>query len=252
VTTSAVDAPLSLRAQLRWEYVRPYVTAVSPRSTIEVGTGQGAMGARLAALTAGPYVGFELDRRSFERAAEVVGRAGGTVHHALLEDVDPEPADLLCSFEVLEHLEDDRDALGSWVRYVRPGGHVLLSVPAHQRRFGPSDELVGHHRRYEPDGLAALARDVGLDAVTVRTYGAPLGYALEAVRNRIDARRLDEVRRSGLSAAERTATSGRQFQFGGRSWRSTAATAATLPFAKVQRIWPGGIGLLLTARAPGP
>ena len=97
--------------------------------------------------------------------------------------------DLVCAFEVLEHIEDDETALRDWVRLIRPGGHLLLSVPADPSRFGPMDEHAGHFRRYSVDRLTALAENVGLVDVRATVYGWPLGYALEAVRNRLDARR---------------------------------------------------------------
>lgn len=59
------------------------------------------------------------------------------------------------AFNVLEHIEDDVAALRSFARLVRPGGRVVLIVPAFQFAFGRFDEAVGHVRRYR---LAELRR----------------------------------------------------------------------------------------------
>jgi SAM-dependent methyltransferase len=250
VTHREALPPLAIRAQLRWDVVRPIMTILSPSTTIEIGTGQGAMGARIATMTSRSYMGLELDETSFELAKARIEPLGGVIHRERLEVIDPAPAQLVCAFEVLEHIEDDRGALETWVRYVAPGGHLLLSVPAHQRRFGPMDTHAGHFRRYSPAELSELVRGAGLVDVVVRLYGAPLGYALEAVRNRIDAKRLADARASGVTMETLTAASGRTFQFERRSWRSDLATIGTLPFRYLQRVWPDGVGLVLLARKP--
>jgi hypothetical protein len=208
------------------------------------------MGCRIAAMTAGSYVGFELDEESWQRAEDRIEAFGGTVRNQPLTDVRPAPADLLCAFEVLEHIEDDKAALDEWSSYIRPGGHILLSVPAHPHRFGPMDVQVGHFRRYSPPGLTSLLESVGFVDISSQLYGAPLGYALEAVRNRIDAKKLERARATGTPMETLTAASGRTFQFDRRTWKSAAAAAGTLPFKYLQRIWPNGIGLLAVAQRP--
>lgn len=238
--------PLAIRAQLRWAVVGPVVASLRPATTIEIGAGQGAMGARIASMTSGSYVGFEIDPVSCDRAQRRIAPFGGVVTNEWLADVGPEPADLVCAFEVLEHISDDRAALAEWVEYVAPGGHLLLSVPANPERFGPMDKHAGHYRRYRPDELGQLLEATGLTQVQTRMYGAPLGYALEAVRNRIDAKKLEHI--DGASPEELTAASGRTFQFEEHSWKSALATVGTRPFTYLQRIFPGGTGLVVWGR----
>src|SRR5262245_12701372 len=117
--------PLAIRAQLRWDVVEPIIRRLSPETTIEIGVGQGAMSARIASITGRSYIGFELDQDSFQRARPRIEQVGGRLHSVPLVSVDPAAADLLCAFEVLEHIEDDHAALRSWVRYILPGGHLL-------------------------------------------------------------------------------------------------------------------------------
>lgn len=52
----------------------------------------------------------------------------------VVDDADALPDasfDYLFAFEVLEHIENDLDVLRQWVRKLRPGGRILISVPAH-------------------------------------------------------------------------------------------------------------------------
>jgi 2-polyprenyl-3-methyl-5-hydroxy-6-metoxy-1,4-benzoquinol methylase len=58
--------------------------------------------------------------------------------------------DAVCAFEVLEHIDEDHAVLAAWLRFIRPGGQPVLSVPAFADRFGPMDTPAGHFRRYSP------------------------------------------------------------------------------------------------------
>src|SRR2546428_1298831 len=55
--------------------------------------------------------------------------------------------DLITCIDVLEHLSDDRKALGELVRILRPGGVLVVSVPAFKFLWGDHDTIYGHHRR---------------------------------------------------------------------------------------------------------
>jgi SAM-dependent methyltransferase len=157
--------------------------------------------------------------------------------------------DLVVAFEVIEHIEDDASALAAWASHLRPGGWLLLSTPAWQKRFGPADEMVGHFRRYDPPVLRSRLAGAGLTDVELVHFGAPLGYVLEAGRNAVGKRRLASPE-SSASMAERSEASGRTLQ-PSTSWTATAARLGTLPFRKLQNAFPGtGPGLVARARKP--
>lgn len=229
-------------ASLRWSVVRPQVRSAAPSQILEIGCGQGSFGARLARFA--PYTGLEPDRASFLVARDRVHAAGARVLNATCEAVAPEGQfDLLCAFEVLEHLEDDLGSLRDWLRRLCPGGTLLVSVPAWPERYTVTDELVGHYRRYAPDELASLLVRAGCRPPRVMLYGWPLGYALEAVRTRI-------ARHRGVSTEEsmeaRSQTSGRFLQ--PRRAAGALVRGATAPFAQLQRLRPGtGTGLIAVA-----
>jgi SAM-dependent methyltransferase len=236
--------PLTVRGSLRWAVVEPVLRRLAPRTVLEMGCGQGGVGARISGFAA--YVGVEPDEASSAVARSRVEPRGGIVVHGDHTALAPGArADVLCAFEVLEHLEDDRELLSRWVGLVRSGGSVVVSVPAWPDRFGPSDELVGHYRRYTPESLRELLEAAGCTDVRVRLYGWPLGYALEALSNRLAARRLG---RAPDSARERTAMSGRFLQPTGGGALLRVGTA---PFRALQQLAPGrGIGLVAVATVP--
>jgi SAM-dependent methyltransferase len=241
-------APLTPNAWLRFDLVRRMIPP-GVADVLEVGCGQGALGVRLAARYR--YLGLEPDAESYAVAKQRIALGGrGEVRDTLVESLGPEERfDLVCAFEVLEHIEDDAGALDAWAQRLRPGGWLLLSVPAHQRRFSAADELVGHFRRYDPDPMAALLRRAGFADIEIREYGMPLGYLLEAGRNAVGRRRLAATPRASME--QRTGTSGRLLQ--PRSAFQGAVTRwSTAPFRYVQRGFPHtGTGLVVRAKLPG-
>lgn len=241
-------APLAPNAWLRYDLVRRMIPP-GVRDVLEVGCGMGAVGVRLS--TQYRYLGLEPSIESFAVAEERMRRGGrGEVRNVLAEDLDPEQRfDLVCAFEVLEHIEDDAAALESWTRRVSPGGWLLLSVPAHQGRYGPHDVLAGHFRRYEPADLTALLEKAGYERVVLREYGMPLGYLLETARNAVGRRRL--AAEPQASMAERTGGSARLLQPRGALYGSVARFG-TAPFRYLQRGFPRtGTGLVVRAQLPG-
>jgi SAM-dependent methyltransferase len=238
---------LTPSARLRWSVVRRLLPSEA-HGVLEVGCGQGAVGARLARRF-DRYVGVETDSTSAAVAAARIKAVGGQVRQGLVEDVigADEQFDLLCAFEVLEHIEDDEAALRSWLTRLRPGGRVLLSVPAWPERFGAADVAVGHHRRYTPDQARELLATCGLTDPRVILYGWPLGYALEHGRNLALKRAAFEE--ADRSAEARTAASGRTLQPPDSAGAVVALGVA--PFTLLQRAAPTrGTGLVLRAVNP--
>lgn len=241
--------PMAIRAWLRYDVVARVLDRIAPQSVLEIGCGQGAFGTRLAGSK--KYVGVEPDEASFRVARSRIEPRGGQVIHGTHRAVPAGAAyDVVCFFEVLEHIDDDQAALAEWVKLVRPGGHIVMSVPAFQERFGPMDEHAGHFRRYSPDELASRLHEAGLEDVRITVYGWPLGYALEMVRNRIDSRRLARAAERAVSVRELTAASGRTFQPSGKI-SGLLIKAGTLPFRYLQRARrQTGIGLVAVGRRP--
>jgi SAM-dependent methyltransferase len=227
------DPPLPPNAALRWDRVSRLLPP-DAADVLEIGCGQGAFAVRLARRYS--YVGVDVDRSAVEATEKRLADAGveGDVRLGDPKDVLPESAtfDLVCAFEVLEHLEEDEEALRQWAARLRPGGTLLVSVPAWQRRYSIWDELGGHFRRYDPDVLSARIAGAGLEAKSI-TYGWPLSYLLEAVRDAVARRR--GVGSAGESFEARTEASGRVFNQPRGGWRSATVHAAVLPFALLQR-----------------
>jgi SAM-dependent methyltransferase len=228
---------------LRFDAIRRAVHLVAPRSVLELGAGQGAMASWLARRAG--YTGVELDAESRAVAATRLADIGSGEVLPDLASVGLRVFDLVCAFEVLEHIEDDGGALREWRERVAPGGAVLLSVPAHPDQYGPVDARVGHFRRYDASGLERVLDDSGLRLVRLEGYGALLGQAILRLQNVLAARGSTPDDR-----AEATATSGRYGQPSGRSAALLRAAAAA-PFRVAQLPLRGpedGVGYVALAR----
>ena len=71
------------------------------------------------------------------------------------------PDSCVC-LNVLEHMEDDREALQRMAAILQPGGIIVLLVPAFPALYGPIDKQLGHYRRYTRKSVRQLAAAAGL------------------------------------------------------------------------------------------
>lgn len=86
--------------------------------------------------------------------------------------------DLVTSFDVLEHLDDDGAGLREIRRVLRPAGHLMLTVPAYRFLWSIHDEALGHRRRYVASELHSLINQAGF-VVIRRSYA--ISFALPAI-----------------------------------------------------------------------
>ena len=70
--------------------------------------------------------------------------------------------DFVLATDVIEHVDDDLTALREIRRVLKPGGHVLITVPAFQVLWGVQDEVGQHKRRYRASELLARTEAAGL------------------------------------------------------------------------------------------
>jgi SAM-dependent methyltransferase len=79
--------------------------------------------------------------------------------------------DLVCAFDIVEHVDDDISALREIARVARPGATLLISVPLHPARWTAFDDFVGHRRRYDPETLDATLAQHGLRIERSAVFG---------------------------------------------------------------------------------
>jgi SAM-dependent methyltransferase len=82
--------------------------------------------------------------------------------------------DAVGAFDVLEHIEDPLSVCREARRILRPGGHMLVTVPAWQLLWSQDDVRAGHFKRYSPRSLRHLLESAGLQVVQLQTFFSPL------------------------------------------------------------------------------
>jgi SAM-dependent methyltransferase len=175
---SAVLEDLSdARAYRRWlaDLARPYLG----ENPIEIGSGTGDYALEwVPDVTA--FTCTEADDGRFQSlAARFAGHDTVNVRYLLLggaadEVAGPEQHSGAVAFNVFEHIPDDVAALRSLATHVRPGGAIVLVVPAFPSAMSRFDRAIGHERRYTVASLRRTVTRAGLNAEQVR-YLNPVG-----------------------------------------------------------------------------
>jgi SAM-dependent methyltransferase len=131
-----------------------------PARVLDVGCGWGTM---LESLERRGYqtAGVDISRRTLEK----LDRPERLLYTAdLSRDLPPEASgfDAVLALDVIEHIDDDGNAVSKLEQLARPGGVVIVSVPALPEFFTEFDDIQGHRRRYLPETLRAAFQDSGL------------------------------------------------------------------------------------------
>ncbi|RJL30767.1 class I SAM-dependent methyltransferase [Bailinhaonella thermotolerans] len=146
----------------RYEFdtVAPHVG----RSLLEIGSGLGDFAEqflprldRLVVSDFDPYCVEQLRKRFADRSDVDVLQFGLPTEIPLAE-----PVDTVVMMNVLEHIEEDVEALKSLARVVQPGGRIVIWVPGYMQLYGDFDRKVGHVTRYTPKTLRATVEAAGL------------------------------------------------------------------------------------------
>jgi hypothetical protein len=103
---------------------------------------------------------------------------GVTVRELMLPSESTAEHSAAVSYNVLEHIEDDIGALRTMRGLVRPGGHVVIVVPAFPFAMGPADIATGHVRRYTRKTMRAAltAADLQIEQLHYANSLGLIGY----------------------------------------------------------------------------
>ncbi len=99
------------------------------------------------------------------------------LHQILPDDRLPFPEesfDVVCAFDMLEHIDDDLSVLNEIKRVTRTDGKILLIVPAHPQLWSEHDVALHHKRRYTRKQFELLIRDAGLTCARMTYFNSLL------------------------------------------------------------------------------
>jgi SAM-dependent methyltransferase len=147
---------------------------------LEVGCGTGGNLRMLAHF--GDACGLEPDPESRRYAA---AQTGIEVFEGALPET-PESLrgqfDLVVAFDVIEHVADDRTGIAALRDLVKPGGRLMLTVPAHPWLWSSHDEAHHHHRRYRRQSFRGLFEIAGLEVSRLSYFNTALFPLIAAAR----------------------------------------------------------------------
>lgn len=160
-----------------FEQARPYLGA---RATIlDVGCGTGGTLAQMPAEWARTGIDFAPEAIAFARRRGEPNLARASADRLPFADGT---FDAVFALDVLEHCDDDGGAARELARVVRPGGLVLVTVPAFMALWSEHDDAVEHRRRYRRAGLEGVLHRAGLTLRRLTYYNTLLFPPIAAVR----------------------------------------------------------------------
>jgi SAM-dependent methyltransferase len=155
-----------------FEWIRPFVRG----RVLDIG---GGTANHLLRLTDHELVSVELGageveqlRRRFAHVPRWSFECGDITDPELISRLGEQTFDTVLSCNVFEHIERDDLAFSHAAKLLRPGGSIVLVLPAHRALYGSMDELAGHHRRYDKDLARARLVDAGLEPTELRYVNA--------------------------------------------------------------------------------
>jgi SAM-dependent methyltransferase len=156
--------------------------SLSGKTCLELGFGSGDMLLLYASLGLDAF-GFDISELAFENARLRIEKYPALKGKICLAqdktEVYARRYDYIMAFEVLEHIEDDLSLIREWWNILNEHGKLLISVPAHQDKWGGNDVVAGHYRRYERAGMSNLLMSGGFKIQYLWNYAFPLSILLD-------------------------------------------------------------------------
>ena len=84
--------------------------------------------------------------------------------------------DVVIASDVIEHIENDSNALFNLYSFVKPNGYLVITVPAHMHLYGKRDKNWGHYRRYDKHALVKKLESLDGCKVQSVSYWNIIGY----------------------------------------------------------------------------
>jgi ubiquinone/menaquinone biosynthesis C-methylase UbiE len=149
------------------------------RRILDAGCGTGTMVIHLRRYGAVFGVDMDLEAAHYCLEREVRTVAQGKVGELPFADAT---FDLVTMLDVLEHIPDEASALTDAARVLRPGGLLLLAVPAYMFLWGPQDEVSQHQRRYTDRRIRNVVGAAGLSVRKLTYFNTVLFPFIAGIR----------------------------------------------------------------------
>ena len=150
------------------------------RRILDVGCGTGGMLPMLARY--GQVSGIEGEPLAVEHCHAAFAEFGVQQGEIPADVPSDGSLDVVTAFDVIEHIGDDLGAVGSLWSAVRPGGTMVVTVPALSWLWSDHDVVNGHKRRYTRAGLLSVVDHAGFEVVHASYFNTVLLPTVAAAR----------------------------------------------------------------------
>jgi SAM-dependent methyltransferase len=147
---------------------------------LEIGCGTGHNFGMLGQF--GTVDALEIDDTARALASERLGRPVINAPLPALPGIADDSYDLVALLDVLEHIEDDQAALQGIKAKLRPGGRIIVTVPANKWMWSAHDVEHHHFRRYAQGDLETVVAKAGLTVEHVSHFNTVLFPLIALVR----------------------------------------------------------------------
>ena len=168
------------RREVLSDYIARYAKPPKDARILEIGCGTGHNLPMLARF--GTVDAIEIDPAARAIASQRLGKPVGDAPLPALPGVERGAYDMVAVLDVVEHIEDDVAARKAMADCLKPGGVILIAVPAHPWLWSAHDVVNHHHRRYTRATLAKAIADAGLKPRKLRWMNALLFPLAAAAR----------------------------------------------------------------------
>ena len=128
---------------------------------LDVGTSTGTNLRLLRDMNFSNVQGVDLNPDAIRYCAD---KGLGNVHFGDIQNLpfDDDTFSLVLATDIIEHVQDDANAMRELTRVLAPGGRLLITVPAFMALWGHNDSTSHHQRRYTGNEISTLAQSAGL------------------------------------------------------------------------------------------
>lgn len=168
------------RRDILAEYIAREAKLPANARILEIGCGTGHNLPMLSAF--GVVDAIEIDEAARAIASARLGKPVGASPLPTLAGVERGAYDMVAVLDVVEHIDDDVAALKAMAECLKPGGCILIAVPAHQWMWSAHDVVNHHKRRYSKATLGAAIAKAGLKHNGLSWFNSLLFPAAVAAR----------------------------------------------------------------------
>lgn len=149
------------RRKVIGSYLSYVVNSTKVDKILEIGCGSGGNIALLQQYAHVEAVEMDDESRSYSISSNNINIQAGNLPHNI--PFKKSSHDLICMFDVLEHIENDQESLEGVYEQLPNNGTLLLTVPAYQWLFSQHDKTHHHFRRYSKSELNKKLQSAGFE-----------------------------------------------------------------------------------------